>query len=260
MKARILTVIVAVAVGAAVACGGSSGNGVTFSARTGAASGGGGTALRSALTIGDVTVDRIQLVIRSVRLERLGAADGGTDGGVDGGADGGVDGGADGGVDGGDDGGVDGGSGLTEEELSVGPFLIDLAGSALDSGRVTSVFDASNVPSGTYRKIKFKIHKLEDGDTSFPGFPRKSLVVTGTFRGAPFTFDSEVNEEQEREGSFAIGNGNDNITLNIDVSRWFAGAGGTTLDPTLSSDRKQIEDNIKSSIDAYDDDDRDGRR
>jgi hypothetical protein len=85
------------------------------------------------------------------------------------------------------------------------------------------------------------------------------VVVNGTYRGAPFTFSSSLDEEQEREGTFTLGDGNDNITLDIDPSRWFVGAGGTTLDPSSTANRSQIESNIKASIDVFDDDDRDGR-
>jgi hypothetical protein len=245
MSTRVYGVIFAgvVAVAAVVACGGSSG--VTFSARAGAPA---GAAPATALvTSGEVTISQVQLVIRRVRLEGFSGTDGGADGGA---TDGGV---TDGGT---TDGGVDG-------ELSVGPFVIDLSGDALGSGRVSRVFQAPELPAGTYRKIKFKIHKVEDSDAAasaaLAALNGKSVVVSGTYGGAPFTFSSSLDEEQEREGTFTLGNGNDNITLDIDPSRWFVGAGGATLDPSSSANRSQIESNIKASIDVFDDDDRDGR-
>jgi hypothetical protein len=212
----------AVAVLSVAAC--SSGGNVTFSAR-----GGGSSPPATALVVGGaggVTIDEVQLVVRRVRLERT-ASDGSSH----------------------------------EEELSVGPFVIDLKGSQLDAGALAQVFDA-DVPPGTYGQVKFEVHRVEDADVAarpaLAPLAGKSFVVTGSYQGAPFTFSSSLDEEQEREGLFQVGTGTHNITLNLDVTRWFTGPGGTVLDPTLATNRSQIESNVKASIDAYEDDDRNG--
>jgi hypothetical protein len=48
-----------------------------------------------------------------------------------------------------------------EVVASNGPFLMDLAGAALDGG-VTQLFEV-NVPEGTYDDLRFVVHPLEDG-------------------------------------------------------------------------------------------------
>jgi hypothetical protein len=85
-----------------------------------------------------------------------------------------------------------------------------------------------------------------------------SIIVDGKIDGADFSFVSSLDAEQEREASFDVGEGAANITLNVDITRWFTGASGQLLDSRVSSDHSAIEANIKASIDAFDDDDHDG--
>ncbi len=218
--------IVVAAAGVLAACS-SSNPTVSFSARAGAQSGASLQASTQVITSGAVTIDHVQMVVQSVELERPDA---------------------------------NGGTNPVDEELGAGPFLIEFATNELD-GHLKHVFDGS-VPAGTYDKMKFKIHHVEDAEAAanaaLAPLKGKSIVITGTYAAAPFTFTSSLEEEQEREGTFTVADGSNNITLNIDPSGWFVGSGGATLDPTLSANRSQIESNIKASIDAYDDDDRDG--
>ena len=50
-----------------------------------------------------------------------------------------------------------------------------------------------------------------------------------------------------------------NVTLQVDVARWFRDGSGHAIDPGNGSARSQIESNIASSFGAFQDDDRDGR-
>ncbi len=156
---------------------------------------------------------------------------------------------------------VAGSGGSSGDELVAGPYLIDLSGAAL-AGGLTQVFDV-DAQAGTYQKLKFRIHKLEGGDAQFPAMSGLSIVVDGTIDGAQFSFQSDLDEEQERGGQFQISSGaGDNVTLSIDPSAWFLDEGGARIDPrdtaTSRSLRSLIERNIKSSIDAFDDRDRNG--
>jgi hypothetical protein len=215
---------------AAALLGGCGSPTLSLSARAGGAPAAG--LARGALSVaGGATIDEVRLVIRRVRLDAGG--------------------------------GSDGGSGSSEVEVAAGPFLVDLAGALLDSGAVATVLDAE-VKEGTYRRLRFDIHKLSGGeatgDARLAAMAGTSVVVTGTFHGAPFTFSSALDEEQEREGTFQVGSGSNNVTLSIDPSRWFVDGSGAGLDPSDPSNRSRIEASIKASIDAFDDDDRDGRR
>lgn len=146
-----------------------------------------------------------------------------------------------------------------EVELERGPFLLDLQGGAL-SGGVTQQFSV-DVPQDTYDELRFVVHKLEDGQTI--GDPvldarQASIVLDLVVDGEAVVWQTDVNDEQRINGSFDLGGASNNVTLQIDPSGWFTGPGGAFLDPRLSADHQAIEDNLRLSIDAFDDDDRDG--
>ncbi len=146
-------------------------------------------------------------------------------------------------------------------EVELGPVVLNFSGADLD-GRVRRVFDA-NVPAGTYDKIEFKIEPLKR-PVDAPGADelarqRASVIIEGTIDKEPFTFISRIEAEQEREGKFTVSESSSNVTLDIDTSGWFV-KDGVRLDPRDPRNRLAIEANLKASIDAFDDDDRDGHR
>ena len=154
-----------------------------------------------------------------------------------------------------------------EEEcpvLKLGPLLLD---PPLTAGAVT-VFTA-DVPVGTYSRIRLQIHKPRgDRDQAFlaanPTFSNVSIRVKGTFNGAPFTFDTAIEEEEEIALSPPIvvtSDGTTAFTLFLDVRGWFLDQSGNALvDPTspTSDIRRRIEQNIRTSFRAFRDEDRDG--
>lgn len=148
-----------------------------------------------------------------------------------------------------------------EIEVAAGPVLLDLKANALSSAKLQEAVSVT-LPDGTYDELRFKIHKLEDGEKS--GDPevdaaRASVIVDGTFDGKDFHFVSQLSAKQKLEGSFTIGGSTpSNITLAIDVTGWFTGASGD-LDPSLAANQQAIEENIKASFRAFEDDDHDGQ-
>jgi hypothetical protein len=230
------TIIPSLALAVLAACS-SSGTKLSMSARTGSATAAATTQAGAAKRLsggGLVNLTHVRMVIERIKLDP--ASDGGSGSSSDAGADGGVPG----------------------EDVILGPYLIDLSGAALEGG-LTQVFDADAVP-GTYDKIKFKIHKLDGGDTQFAGMAGLSINLDGTYNGQAFNWTSTLDEEQEREGTFVIADGSsNNVTLSIDTSRWFVDRNGAPINPADESKRSIVEDNIKSSIDAFDDDNHDGR-
>jgi len=194
----------------------------------------------SALVVaGTIDVQRVRLNVGRLKLESQAT---GTE------SDGEND---DGEHDGGEDGGMaDGGTGEVEEvEISQGPFLIDLDAAALSAGAVTKVFDAQ-VPAGTYQELKLEI---------FPSaaLQNASVIVDGTVAGKAFSFSSALVAKQKKEGSFVVGGSTANITLLIDPQQWF-GTAAAPLDPTVETNRAAIEENIRRSIDVFQDDDSSG--
>jgi hypothetical protein len=152
-------------------------------------------------------------------------------------------------------------------ELEFGPMIVELP---LD-GDVAHAISAQ-VAAGTYDEIKFKIHRPEDdtaADHAFlqahPDFADVSIRVTGTWNGESFTYEGQQGYEQEIELSppLVLADGAADLTLSVDVGRWFVNAAGTGLvDPRLALEglafESLVEHNIELSFEAFRDDDRDG--
>jgi hypothetical protein len=154
------------------------------------------------------------------------------------------------------------------EELEFGPMLVDLP-LGVGAAQVVTV----EVAAGTYDKLEFEIHKPEDDgdadDAAFlaahPDFRRTSIRVTGTYNGAPFTYTTDLGEEQERALvpplSLSTAAASD-LTLFVDLDTWFRTSSGTLVDPASANEgganESLVENNIENSIDAFEDDDHDG--
>ncbi len=150
-----------------------------------------------------------------------------------------------------------------DSERRMGPFLVDLASEALD-GQVIRLRDVQ-VETGTYDKIEFEVEKVsiteagEDAGLKEMAQLEASVVIDGSIDGQPFRFVSGLSVEQEREARFVVRpEEGQNVTINIDPRAWFTGADGRRLDPREDGFRSEIENSIKRSIDAFDDDDEDG--
>lgn len=151
-------------------------------------------------------------------------------------------------------------------EIELGPVLVDLP----LNGGATEVTQVS-IPSGTYHEIEFTLREPDDDaeDAAFraahPEMVGLSVKVEGTYNGQPFTWTSRMRADLEREfnPSVVIGADAANVTLQVDVARWFRDGSGNAINPALAqgstSSRTQIESNIASSFGAFQDDDRDGR-
>ncbi len=150
--------------------------------------------------------------------------------------------------------------------LDLGPMLVDLP---LDSTGASKL--AVAIPAGAYREIEFELDKVRTGSSAsaaeslfvvaHPEFRDVTVRVTGTYRGAPFTFTSRVEAEVEFEFEPALvveAGVNDNITVSLDLGRWFRGETGALLAPTTQN-QSRIEQNIVTSFDAFGDRDRDGK-
>jgi len=157
------------------------------------------------------------------------------------------------------------------EKFEAGPFLLELP---LDGG-VIAIGDI-DVPPAFYDELEFEVHKPSD-DTpddlafleSHPEFKDVSIWVEGVYNGGdPFIFLQDLNEDQEIDlvpplevtaESFPM-----NITLELDVSVWFKDSAGILVDPLSANkggdNENLVEENIKQSIELFEDNDRDGRR
>ncbi|MFQ5536839.1 MAG: hypothetical protein ACE5GJ_05240 [Gemmatimonadota bacterium] len=156
------------------------------------------------------------------------------------------------------------------EEFAAGPMVLELP----LNGSVQQVVSVQ-VPPDIYDQIEFDIHKPDDDspeDQAFlqahPEFVDISILVEGTFDGESFVFTQDLNEEQEIDLvpplSVAEGSGPLNLTLEVDVTTWFAGVDGTLVDPRTANKGEPneglVEFNIRRSIEVFEDDDRDGHK
>lgn len=151
--------------------------------------------------------------------------------------------------------------------LMLGPLLLV---PPLVDGAQTSF--SLELPAGMYKDLELQIHKPTNNtsDAAFlaanPGFMGVSIKMTGTFNGAAFTFTTDITNEVEVEFDtpmeVKIG-GTTSLTLLLDVRGWFLDAGGTALLSPLAltqQGRQQVEQNIRRSFHAFEDENHDGRK
>lgn len=162
---------------------------------------------------------------------------------------------------------------LDEENFRTGPFVLSLN----LTGSLQQV-TVSDIPLGTYKEVKFKIHRIQQSDldsltsseqqqfADFIADGGYSIIIEGNKfsndTATPFTFKSSLNAVMEIEFSPVLivdsNNPNPNLTLEINSGNWFTSFNGNLLDPDDQSNKSTIEKNIKKSVHVYEDSDRDG--
>jgi hypothetical protein len=144
-------------------------------------------------------------------------------------------------------------------ELKAGPILVSLP---LSAGAQT-LFNVP-VPVGTYTGMKLRTHKPNRADSgpntqaflaAHPEYENRSIRVVGKFRGTPFVWqgDPEAQYEQAFVPPLSVTDASGlNLTLKIDVAKWFTAPGGALLDPRTTS-YPTIANNIKLSFQTFED-------
>ena len=197
-----------------------------------------------------IVIDQVELVLRKVKFEGVGAGACEGAGSLD----------------------VEG------EEDDCGEFRADptLLNLPLGEGAVQTF--SATVPVGAYHAVQFQIHRPTDnnGDADFladhPDFEDVSIRVTGTFQQAgapapvPFTYTTDltsvVNVALESPVEVTAGATLD-VTLDIHLAGWFADqAAGRLVDPAQALDGRpydsMVEQNIRQSFRVFRDGDHDG--
>jgi hypothetical protein len=185
-----------------------------------------------------LVLTKVELVMREIELHRAGAT---TDCSVD--------------------------TGNDCEELELGPVLVDLP---LGTAGATRSFSVQLTP-GSYDKVEFKLHaSTSSSDDGFvqanPDLQGHSVRVTGSYNGADFVYTGDFEAEMEFELNppiVASETGATDLTLMVNLDGWFRDQGGALLDPATAnpgqSNQGLVEQNIKSSLETFEDDDHDGR-
>jgi hypothetical protein len=155
------------------------------------------------------------------------------------------------------------------EKLELGPILLDLPlGGAGGAARTFSV----PVAAGSYDEIEFEIHRPSNDDASdaafvqaHPDFAGVSIRVDGTFNGQTFSYTSDLNAEEEIELSpplVTTDAASTDLTLFVDLDRWFRDSGGNLVDPASANvgltNQGLVENNIRGTLRAFEDENHDG--
>ncbi len=150
-------------------------------------------------------------------------------------------------------------------DIKVGPFVININ----PDGIKTDVL-RSDIPPGSYERVKFEVHKLEDFETppdpdfkdGKSGSERHSVVVKGMFNNTSFVYKSQRTTYQELEFPKPIiidDNMSVNLTITVNPYSWFF-EDGVYLDPSDPSNESEIEMNIEHSFkNAFKDNNKDGK-
>lgn len=162
------------------------------------------------------------------------------------------------------------------EDFVVGSQLISLPTDGSVKKQITIEIDP-----GTYNEIEFEVHKVSNDDpedaafrSAHPNHVGLSILVEGNFNDGSatttFTYTTDLNEKQEivltgADVLVITDNGaSDNVTIVLDLNEWFRDAQGNLIDPESANkggdNENLVKDNIKASIDAFRDDDKDGER
>lgn len=149
-------------------------------------------------------------------------------------------------------------------DVKLGPFVIHLNPDGFKTG-----VQVNDIPSGSYKRVKFEVHKLEDHeippDPEFKegesGPERFSAIIKGEFNNAPFIYKSQRTTYQEIEFPTPLivdENTLVNFTIKVNPYSWFF-EDGELLDPSDEANRSEIEMNIEHSFkNAYKDNNKDG--
>ena len=124
------------------------------------------------------------------------------------------------------------------------------------------------LPAGTFSELEAKLAPARERSTAFnaanPNLVGKSVRVEGTINGQDFVFTSAIRRslELEFDPPLVIDEKTKNATVSFDVRKWFLNSSGQVIDPRSatpgSSSLQQIEDNIRRSFHAFEDDDERG--
>lgn len=151
-----------------------------------------------------------------------------------------------------------GSAGTECEDVERNPVLVNIP---LNTTLQTAL--SVPLPAGTYSKLEAKLEPARDDATAFntanPNLVGKSVRVEGTYKGAPFVFTSPVHAglEMSFNPPLVIDATTTNATVSIDVAKWFLDGSGAAIDPSTATSGspalQQIEDNIRRSFHAFED-------
>jgi len=154
------------------------------------------------------------------------------------------------------------------EKFETGPILVDVP----LNGETETVITISPDPD-TYDELEFDIHKVSNDDpedaafrSAHPDMVGKSIRVQGSYNGQPFTYETDLDVEQEFDLVpplvVTAEATSTNVTVLLGVDQWFRDGSGNLVNPQDGNKGGQheslVKENIKQSIEAFEDEDHDG--
>ncbi len=153
-------------------------------------------------------------------------------------------------------------SGNDEVNIKAGPVVVYLN---LNGG--TTNFAVNNIPPGSYDRIRFRIHTLEDSeippDPEFKeGSLRYSVIVKGVYNSVPFVykFRKSVHQDLKLEIPIQVMNSSAaNLIITVDHPLGWFYKDGILMNPNNTENQNDINNNIEHSFKkCFRDNDRDG--
>jgi hypothetical protein len=141
----------------------------------------------------------------------------------------------------------------------------------LNANAVVNTVAIGSIPEGSYEQVKFEVHKVDGGEVppdpefregAFGDNERYSVIVKGVYHNVPFTYKSKKSAHQKINLNPAVVVGSNNIinlTLSVNPYKWFMDGSGMIIDPTVSANENDIDNNIKDNFKkAFKDNDKNG--
>jgi len=92
-----------------------------------------------------------------------------------------------------------------------GPYDVDLMA---ETGALSQTVGTVDIPNGTYKVVRFKLHKDTDRSMSDPLYDR-SLYMAGTINGTPFEFWHDASENFDVENTGGIVIAGDDVDVDV---------------------------------------------
>lgn len=154
-------------------------------------------------------------------------------------------------------------TGNDEMNIKTGPFVV-----CLNLKGVTTNFAVNNIPPGSYDRIRFRVHTLEDAEISpdpefKEGSLRYSVIVKGVYNSVPFVykFRKSVHQDLKLETPIQVINSSTaNLTIMVDHPLGWFYKEGILMDPNNTGNENDINNNIEHAFKkCFRDDDCDGK-
>lgn len=145
---------------------------------------------------------------------------------------------------------------LATHEVLRGPFVLELGPSDLG---VLTPFASVSAAEGGFAGLVVEVRPLRS-DEAAGAVDGTSVRVEGRRGGVPFSFEARDRFEVRHAAPFTLDASGGNLTLRMDIRRWFSDGAGTALDPEDPEAHHDSVASIQAAMLPFDDRARSGAR